>query len=143
MLFCRNAAYKYRQLLSSLSSLVNCSGGNCNPAFPLATAEKRSREGLSRQTGLRRRFPEGYHRRGWRQYALHVVGLKERLTEPVQSVVPFLKGDISPWRVTHGIGGGTAQGYKDGLLGFSACGLEGRTQVVTLGIIRLPMYCVE
>ena len=34
-------------------------------------------------------------------------GLKERLAEPVQSTVPF----------PHGIGGGTLQGYEDGLLG--------------------------
>ena len=64
-------------------------------AFPLAPREKRSGEDLGRLTGLQTRFPEGYHRRGWRQYALQVVGLKERLFEPVLSVVPFLKGTVS------------------------------------------------
>ena len=74
---------------------------------------------------------------------MHVVGLKERLAEPrpIRRAVP--QGGRFYGESLTQIVGDTAQEHEDGLLGFSACGLRGRTQVATLGIIRLPTYCVE
>ena len=113
------------------------------PGVPFAWWEIRAGEDRGRLTGSRTTSPKGYHKRGFRQFELQVVGLKEKLAEPrpIRRAVPQ-GGRFHGESLTEFVGS-TAQGHEDGLLGFSACGLGGRTQVAILGIIRLTTYCVE